>query len=697
MTDMPSFEVDLAVGGNLAAANSSVALDLSVTAALPLPALRVEVDEFSAGLVLELVRRPEGFELIPRLRGPEGPSGAAIALELPGVTGGGQLAFANGEWRGAVMLTIGPLKVAGYALLAPNSLLIAMSGRFPQPGIQVGFGFAVSGIGGIFGVNRRTDTAALTSAVLDGTLGNLLFPNDPEHDIPRILPNLPKLFPPQSGQALLGPMFEINWAGGLLKAQAALILEAPDPTRLSCIGRLIVDLPTADVALVHLQATFAVVADFGVPEFRLVASLTGSYIVGLTLTGDIFLLVRGGRDSSFVVSAGGFHPAVRPPAGVPALQRLGMAVRFGIAELRYEAYFAVTTSSVQFGAKAELSASLADCGVHGWFGFDALIEWVPRFHFTVDIAAGFEVEVFGESLLGVRLHGTLEGPAPWHITARGEVELLFVTVSITIDESFGDPPAQITFVPDVAGQLVSALQDSGAWTLHPPSADTDGVILTAAAAAAVAAGRLLHPAGTLQVRQKLLPFGITLDRFGGYAVPAQRWQLTGIRLRQDSEPIQPTDVVTDQFAMGMFRTMTREEQLSTTSFTQQPCGATLTPSGVVVRDARTADLDWDTVVVGPELNRTVMDAAHLAALRQIDVTRFVPTFGRAIDTKWTPREPVQVLTETPAAVVADAPIVGVVPQPLTAPFASSAAATESARGLTAQGVRAVVIEQWELA
>ena len=128
------------------------------------------------GLVLELVRGADGFEVVPRVTGPDGPAGAAVAVELPGISGGGQLILAGGEWRGAVALNIGPLKVSGYALLSPNSFLIVMSGRFPQPGIQIGFGFAVSGLGGIFGVNRRTDTAALTAAVLDGSLGKSVVP-----------------------------------------------------------------------------------------------------------------------------------------------------------------------------------------------------------------------------------------------------------------------------------------------------------------------------------------------------------------------------------------------------------------------------------------------------------------------------------------------------------------------------------------
>ncbi len=95
MDEKPSVDVELAVGGIPAGPNSSIGIDLSVTAALPLPALRVEVDQMRVGLVLELVRGADGFEVVPRVTGPDGPAGAAVAVELPGISGGGQLILAG--------------------------------------------------------------------------------------------------------------------------------------------------------------------------------------------------------------------------------------------------------------------------------------------------------------------------------------------------------------------------------------------------------------------------------------------------------------------------------------------------------------------------------------------------------------------------------------------------------------------------
>ena len=179
--------------------------------------------------------------------------------------------------------------------------------------------------------------------------------------------------------------------------------------------------------------------------------------------------------------------------------------------------------------------------------------------------------------------------------------------------------------------------------------------------------------------------------------------LTGVRLRAGADPL-PPQVITDQFALGMFRTMSREEQLATTSFSQQPCGGTITAGGVTTAAPRSTDLDWETVVVAPVLNRDrpllhrgVLDAAHLSALRNLDVAPLVPSFARALDIAWPVQATVSVLAETPVAVVPDAAVVGLVPDASSERFDTQVSAIDVARRLSAQGARSSVVEQWELA
>ena len=206
------------------------------------------------------------------------------------------------------------------------------------------------------------------------------------------------------------------------------------------LGRLLVGIPDPVVPLIRLQASVLGRFDPGVPLFELLVSLAGSWIVGLAVRGEIYLLVRGGDNPEFVLSAGGFHPRYVRPAGVPALQRLQMDLAPGAGYgMRFEAYFAVTSNAVQFGGQLHLEAMVAGCGIEGWLGLDVLFRFEPTFAFAVAIRAGIAVRAFGRRLASVGLAFTLEGPAPWHAFGVGSVSVLFWDACLDFDIRWGSP------------------------------------------------------------------------------------------------------------------------------------------------------------------------------------------------------------------------------------------------------------------
>jgi hypothetical protein len=562
------FDLDAA----LTADAFTVTAAVTAKATVALLGLSVTVEGIEQGLGIAIHPGADAV-LTVVLDPPAGPSGASATVDLPAITGQGTLVVDGDTWTGALLLALSTLSVDAFAQIRPGpSFVIVLCARFPPPGIQVGFGFAVSGVGGVFGLNRRSDPDALVAATFDGSLSGLLFPTNLD-DSQRVIDNMGALFPDCPGQLIVGPMLEITWAGGLLTAAVMVLLELPKPFAVSVLGRLAVDLPTDGAAIVHIEARIDATVVPSVPEFRLAVSLNGSSIAGFPLTGDIYLLIRGGPEATFVFSAGGFHPMALPPPNVPPMKRLGMTMSLSIIELRCESYLALTTSSVQLGAQVELTAMIDGCGIHGHFGFDALIEWKPQFHLRVDVHMGLAVEVFGEHLCGVNFDGFLAGPGQWHLNGRGEVELLFVSVAIPIDSRFGSIPPAPAAIPDVAALLTAELGRAGAWTVHPPAAGGDGVVLSSDAQRLVAAAAVLHPAGGLQVSEHLLPLGMVIDRFGGDNVPAQCWTITDIVVGATTTKIDPTaGVVKDMFADGTFTTLTAEQQLSTNGFSSHPAG-----------------------------------------------------------------------------------------------------------------------------
>ena len=108
---------------------------------------------------------------------------------------------------------------------------------------------------------------------------------------------------------------------------------------------------------------------------------------------------------SFVLSVGGFNPHFAPPADVPALERVAIALSSGNnPRLLCEAYFAITSNTVQFGARAALYASAAGFSVEGDIGFDVLVQLAPL-HFIADFHARLQLKRGSHNLFMVGAGG----------------------------------------------------------------------------------------------------------------------------------------------------------------------------------------------------------------------------------------------------------------------------------------------------
>ncbi|MFJ8085364.1 DUF6603 domain-containing protein [Streptomyces sp. NPDC096205] len=552
---------------------------------------------------------------LPGIAG-ELPDGISIAVSAGPIAAAGLLDLGKpGEYTGALAVRIPPLSVSAFGVLglpdaavgSPLSFLVVLGVRFPLPGVQVGFGFAVSGVGGILGANRRIDRDALLAAVADGRAAQLLFPPDPTAALATLGDTVSALFPACPGRFVVGPMFELSWGGRLLRLALGVVAELSVPTgdrggtappRFTILGKLTLMVPDEVAPLITVQATLMADIDTATPAFTAFASLTGSQLAGLPLNGDLYLLIRGGADPAFVFSAGGLHPAYRAPAGVPALRRIGMRLGLPLVELRCQAYVAVTSNSVQFGARVELSAELAECGLSGHFGFDALFEWDP-FHFSVQVSAAVAVEVMGETLMGVSLNLLLEGPSPWRLKGTGRIETFLFDVPFSIDESWGGLPPVGQPPPDLKELLAAEFTKPESWQAETAPEALAGVRLTDEAAEGIAAGTFVHPLGTLQARQRLMPLNVPISRFSGAGVPAQTWSVSQTHLVSNTTGSLVTDpfgmrAVSDRFALGQFQNLSAEEQLSRPAFQDMDCGVKFGASGLQHADGpRTVTLEWE--------------------------------------------------------------------------------------------------------
>ena len=255
-----------------------------------------------------------------------------------------------------------------------------------------------------------------------------------------------------------------------------------------------------------------------------------------------------------------------------------------VAWLKLETYVALTSNTFQLGASIEAGLELGPIGAHGWFRFDAIVQYSP-FYFTAAVDAGFDIEVLGESLYGVRVSGTLSGPGPFVLHARASVKILFVRISgdvtVRLGSSSGD---QVPAITNVLAPLQAELRKPA--NLRCEGEDPN-VILQPPREVAIGGPPVLGAVGTLIWEQKRVPFGIDLQRFEG--APLDR--VHHITLTTDAEATPETD----WFGLGSYLTLSESEALNNARFTQAQSGTRVSLSKMIDGIAKPCDVSLDLV------------------------------------------------------------------------------------------------------
>lgn len=451
------------------------------------------------------------------------PEGIGLSVSGAGFTGGGFLGLFvdKGEYSGLLELQFGgtiALKAVGLLnTILPGgqrgfSLVIIITAEFP--GIQLGFGFVLLGVGGLLGLNRSVMVERLRSGVRDGTLNSILFPKDVVANAGRILSDLSQVFPPTPGQFVFGPIARIAWGTPvLISIDLGLIVELPNPVRVMILGVLRMILPDKELGILRLQVNFLGVIDFEAGMLSFDASLFESRLLSFPLSGDMAVRLKWQGEANFLLTVGGFHPLYQPPPlNLPQVRRITLQL---LAEtsprLTLETYFALTSNTVQFGARLELYASAGSFNVYGFLSFDVLFQFNP-FYFIADIGAMLALRYNSSTIASISLSFTLEGPTPWHAHGKATLRICwFLKVTVRFDETRGEP--RNTRLDDIAvlPLLRAALADKGNWQADLPP---DKNLLVTVKQIDPAAGLVISPAGVLTISQKVVPLNVDVQKFG---------------------------------------------------------------------------------------------------------------------------------------------------------------------------------------
>jgi hypothetical protein len=508
------------------------------------------------------------------------PTGLGLAVEAGPVSGGGFILFDEpaGRYAGVLELKLGIVGVQAIGLLDTRlpgggrgfALLVLMRASFPP--IQLGFGFALSAVGGLIALNRQMDVDALRNRMATGTAGRILAPEDPVRNAPVLIADLAAVFPPTEGVVVVGPTLQLSWAE-LVRFDIGVFIELPGPRKVVLLGsaRAGIDNPSGGRPYLQIRLDILGVIDFAAQTLAFDAVLIDSHLLEiLELTGGAAFRMSWGAEPYVLLSVGGFHPAYSPAPMVmpPSLTRIAM-VRGSPTDflyLRFEGYFAVTTNTLQFGAAVEVIISLGSFNIRGFLGFDALIRFQP-FHFQFAISASVKVRYKSHNLGGLDLRGELSGPGP--VVFRGKVCFEILWFDICFEETFtlgSSVPPAVTPVASAVAELARELEDPA--NIRATGGTDARVTVEPAKNASLP---VVSPLGHAAWSQERAPLDLLLQRFEGAP-------LTRPETVVASGP-QVTGPEVDWFAPGSFTDLKDADALNRRAFERLHGGVRLGADG----------------------------------------------------------------------------------------------------------------------
>ena len=581
------------------------------------------------GLELRLIANSGGsFGVFDLDAGIRFPSGYAAALVAEPIGGGGALFRHDHEYRGALALKFESLGFSALAILTTRlpggrdgfSFLASIFGEFDIP---LGYGFFLTGLGGIIGINRVADSQALRRVIAEGTLDNLLFPADPIAQAPRILDALADVFPGREGVHVFGPVARIVFGRPtLVEGKLGLVLEVGAQVRVLILGLVSSDLPSKEAALVSLRASFFGEVDIAAGTVSLDASLNpGSRVLTYAISGDMAARTGWAPRIDHVISFGGLHPAYPRPANLPDLRRLSINFGSNNPRVTLSAYLAVTTNSLQFGAEASLYAKgphimfVGRLAAEGEVYLHALVYFDP-FAFEAKLGGGLSLLVDGDPVLSLGFDLRLSGPNPFRVAGRVWATVWGFDVGFHVEHSWGEERPLSPPTTDPVAVLRDALTEGAGLEPIRSSTRVSGVVFPPAEFGEPAPDRVVDPAAGLQYLQRAVPLGVRIEKLGEAALVggSHRYDLAVLDPGGGDLPLPPA---TADFVRGHFWALTEEERLRAPAFERHSAGFVLGGDDLEVNAGASVDAVYGYEVIalpsraGPHLTPPVFDDVPL--------------------------------------------------------------------------------------
>lgn len=558
--------------GNLSGSFGDLGMTLGSTFALDFSCLTMSFENLGISFDINFLK-PDGslgdYDFSGSFKFPDG---IGISIETPVVKGAGLISYDKSEGTLFSALSLEVLKKFTVGCIVDADLgvkdghyfsLVALISTSFSPGIPLGMGFSLNGVGGCLGLNRMYDADAVSGGVRSGVFGSVFFVDNVMNHLTEMKTAVKQFFPEKKKQFFLGVLCKICFEP-VVTCEFGLLIQAPDPTSIGIVGALKVRV--GDTNLIKINVYFFGEIDFD-KGLRFDASIVDSEIVGLKLEGDMaFRLFWGGPYKGFGLSIGGFHPAYKPEEGLkfaPNMRRLSLSLNYDIVKIKLETYLAVTSNSFQIGAHLDLQVGWKKFGLIGYAGFDALFVFKP-FRFSFSLEVGVAVMVGSAKLFSVDLALSVEGPAKWRVKGKAYFTVLFIPVKCKFSLAWGKSPkeerrATIAVWKDVL--LPELLRDNN-WITSSAEQNNDGKEKD------VNAMLTLQPNDTFSFNQSAVPFDYPMGLCND-ALPEDftSFHLKKVSIIADKEEFSlETSCLNNDFAPSLYKELSNEERLSNPSY-----------------------------------------------------------------------------------------------------------------------------------
>jgi hypothetical protein len=177
--------------------------------------------------------------------------------------------------------------------------------------------------------------------------------------------------------------------------------------------------------------------------------------------------------------------------------------------------------------------------------------------------------VVGLDLLSIDLKFSLEGPSPYRAKGIGSLSILFFSIDVNFDITWGE--SKDTALPPVAVMpiFLGEISKQENWKALPPPATNLLVSLRKVDPSLL----VLHPFGALTLSQRALPLNLNLDKVGSEKPSdVNRVDIAGVASGGASLPLAEAS---EEFAIAQYQNLSDQDKLSRPSYQQLKGGVVI--------------------------------------------------------------------------------------------------------------------------